>query len=373
MNYAKLVRIVSVMTSAAVIGGPLSLPASAEDFLSVAKAYVAKAQQSGAPWSGPTKGPAAAKPKTVILVSADTRNGGIQGFTDGAAQAAKVIGWNFRIIDGQGSVSGRSTALSQALALKPDAILLGGVDAAEQASLLGQIAAHGIKIIGWHSLPDPGVTKGSPIFFNVSTDAREVARAAAMEAIVDCNGTANVVLFGDSIYKISDAKLEAAAATLKQCSGCSVLSSEDTPIAEASQRMPQLTTSLLGKYGSKWTYAIGVTDLYFDYISPSLRAAGIGPGGYPRAISAGDGSVSAFERIRSGEYQIATVAEPLNEQGWQAIDEANRTISGAPPSGYISPVHLITKQNINADGGDHNVYDPANGYQDIYKKIWGVK
>jgi ribose transport system substrate-binding protein len=137
--------------------------------------------------------------------------------------------------------------------------------------------------------------------------------------------------------------------------------------------MPQLTTSLIGKNGAKWTYAIGVTDLYFDYISPSLRAVGIEPGGYPRAISAGDGSVSAFERIRSGEYQIATVAEPLNEQGWQAIDEANRAISGSAPSGYISPVHLITKKNIEADGGDRNVYDPANGYQDIYKKIWGVQ
>lgn len=85
-----------------------------------------------------------------------------------------------------------------------------------------------------------------------------------------------------------------------------------------------------------------------------------------------DGSISAYDRIRQGDYQAATIPEPLNLDGWQCVDEMNRAFAGAPPSGYVTPVHLVTKDNINVDGGPRNIFDPGNGYRDQYKKIWGV-
>jgi ribose transport system substrate-binding protein len=151
-----------------------------------------------------------------------------------------------------------------------------------------------------------------------------------------------------------------------------VLSIEDTPIGDLANRMGQLTTSLLAKYGDAWTYSIGVNDLYFDFAVPSLVAAGIDPAdGYPRQIAAGDGSVPAFQRIRDKQYQVATVAEPLHLHGWQTIDELNRAFAGEPPSGYVAPPHLFINANIDADGGDKNIFDPSNGYKDAYRKIWG--
>ena len=54
-------------------------------------------------------------------------------------------------------------------------------------------------------------------------------------------------------------------------------------------------------------------------------------------VSGGDGSVSAYDRVRQGQYQAATIPEPLNLHGWQAIDEMNRAFAGAPPSGYVTP------------------------------------
>jgi ribose transport system ATP-binding protein len=93
----------------------------------------------------------------------------------------------------------------------------------------------------------------------------------------------------------------------------------------------------------------------------------------PKAISAGDGSESAFQRIRAKQYQMGTVPEPLNEQGWQLVDELNRGFNKAPWSGFISNIHLVTADNIAFDGGPKNIFDPDNGYRDQYKKIWGVK
>jgi ribose transport system substrate-binding protein len=183
-----------------------------------------------------------------------------------------------------------------------------------------------------------------------------------------------VILFTDSIYAIATAKTNAEKAAVSGCAGCKVLSVEDTPIGDLSNRMGQLTTSLLSKYGKEWTYSIAVNDLYYDFSAPPLQAAGVDPAaGYPRQISAGDGSVPAFQRIRDKRYQIATVAEPLHLHGWQCIDELNRAFAGQPPSTYVAPVHLFTSANIDKDGGAQNIFDPGNGYKDEYRKIWGVK
>ena len=33
----------------------------------------------------------------------------------------------------------------------------------------------------------------------------------------------------------------------------------------------------------------------------------------------------------------------------------------------------MTKDNVDADGGKDNRFDPSNDYRDQYKKIWGVQ
>ena len=341
-------------------------------YLQMAKDYVAKVTAPGTPWTGPTTGPTAQPRKLIVYVSSDQRNGGPQGAGDGAQDAAKAIGWDFRILDGQGSVQGRTTALNQAIALKPDGIILGNVDTQEQAPVIRRAAMLGIKMVGWHIGPAPGPVTDPPVFTNVTTDPREVAKAAAMYAIVDSNGTANVIHFKDSITTISTAKTNASEEVIKGCAGCRVLETEDTPMGDLANRMPSLTTSLLTKYGKQWTYAIAVNDLYFDFSAPSLQAAGVDPtSGYPRQISSGDGSVTAFQRIRQRRYQIGTVAEPLHLQGWICIDELNRAFAGQPPSGFVPPPHLFVASNLDRDGGPNNVYEPENGYKDVYRKIWG--
>jgi ribose transport system substrate-binding protein len=341
-------------------------------YLQMAKDYVATVTAPGTPWTGPTTGPTAQPRKLIVYVSSDQRNGGPQGAGDGAQDAAKAIGWDFRILDGQGSVQGRTTALNQAIALKPDGIILGNVDTQEQAPVIRRAAMLGVKMVGWHIGPAPGPVTDPPVFTNVTTDPREVAKAAAMYAIVDSNGTANVIHFKDSITTISTAKTNASEEVIKGCAGCRVLETEDTPMGDLANRMPSLTTSLLTKYGKQWTYAIAVNDLYFDFSAPSLQAAGVDPtSGYPRQISSGDGSVTAFQRIRQRRYQIGTVAEPLHLQGWICIDELNRAFAGQPPSGFVPPPHLFVASNLERDGGPNNVYEPENGYKDVYRKIWG--
>lgn len=338
-----------------------------------AQDYISNVTKPNAPWTGPTAGPAAQAGKTIVYVSADQRNGGALGVGEGVEEAGKAIGWTVRVLDGQGTVSGRSSALQQAIALKPDGIVLGTVDAKEQAELIGQAVVAGITVVGWHSVTNPGPSKEFKLFTNIATDPLDVANAAASFAVADSGGKAGVVIFTDSTYAIAVAKSDAMATVIKACGGCKVLEVQDTPLAEASTRMPQLTTSLMQRFGSEWTYSLSINDLTFDFMSASLSSAGVTQDGYPRNVSAGDGSEAAFQRIRTNFYQSGTVGEPLHLHGWQAVDELNRSFASAPPSGFVAPVHLVTAANIGSDGGPKNLYDPDNGYREAYTKIWAAK
>ena len=339
------------------------------DPMSDATEFVEKYANQVQTWDGPTTGPKALADQTIVVLAGDLKNGGILGATTGIEEAAEQIGWTVRVLDGAGSISGRTSAMGQALALEPDGIIINGFDSKEQEQGMKAAAEAGIPLVSWHAGAAIGPMEDVGIFANVTTDPMLVSESAAKWAFVDADGQPGVVIFTDSTYQIAIDKADKMKDVIEELGG-TVLEYVDTPIAETSQRMPQLTTSLLQRHGAKWTHSLAINDLYFDFMGPSLAAAGIKGDGAPINVSAGDGSESAYQRIRSSQYQQVTVAEPLNMQGWQLVDEMNRALQDEEWSGYVSPLHVVTTENIEFDGGPDNAFDPGNGYKDEYMKIW---
>lgn len=323
---------------------------------------------AAADFDGPSSGPAGAADKTVVVLAGDLKNGGILGVTNGVEEAAEAIGWTVRVLDGGGSVQGRTAAFGQAMALQPDGIIINGFDAVEQQAAIDQVKNAGIPMVSWHSGPKIGCDAPGGIFANVSTDAMTVSEEAAKWSVSDAGGDPGVVIFTDSTYQIAIDKADRIKETVEAMGG-TVLEYVDTPIADTSNRMGPLTTSLLQKYGAQWTHALAINDIYFDFMGPALAAAGIKGDGSPKAVAAGDGSESAFQRIKTGQYQSITVAEPLNLQGWQMVDEMNRAIQGEACSGYITAPAVVDMEGAMAMG-DSPIFDPDNGYRDAYSAIW---
>ncbi len=336
--------------------------------LADAKAAVASASARTGHWSGPTHGPLAPAGKTIALFAEDLRNGGVLGFAQGVREAAGRIGWTVKIFDAGGQPAGRAKALREALAARPDGLVFAGADALENRTGLDGFRATGIPVVAWHAGPQAGPIAGTPVAMNITTDPLEVARITAMAAIVQSDGRAGVVVFTDSNFRIAMAKAEAMAEVIRGCAGCRLLEVRDLAISDAGKRMGPATAELMGRHGTHWTHALAINDIYFDHAVPVLI------GGAPRAplslLSAGDGSPSAFQRIRTHAFQTATVAEPLLMQGWQAVDELNRLMAREPVSGFVAPVHLFTPDNVGFDGGPQLRYDPENGYRDAYMRIW---
>jgi ribose transport system substrate-binding protein len=330
---------------------------------------VAAASARASAWNGPQSGPPGARDKTISIVSDDLRNGGILAVAQGIQEAAKVLDWRVKVFDAGGSAVGRSKASADALASAPDGLILVGADAKVMQPLLIPFSERGIPIVGWHVSPKTGPVPNSSISINVSTDPLEVARITATAAVVASQGRAGVVIFTDSNYEIATAKANAMAQVIHACKGCTLLEIRDVAISKNAEQMPTVTRELIAKYGKRWTHALAINDIYFDFAVTELIKTG-SVGSAISLLSAGDGSAAAFMRIQAKTFQTGTVAEPLNLHGWQLVDELNRRFMQQPVSGYVIPVHLVTVGNIAFDGGPHLRYDPDNGYRDIYRRIW---
>ncbi len=347
-------------------GGSATAGTAPADIVATAKAFVDAQLHGAGGFDGPSSGPKSVGAKKIVYVASDLTNGGITAVADGVKEAAKVIGWTVDVLDGKATAQGRTDALNQAIASKPDGIILGGFDAIEQKTAIDQATAQKIPVVGWHAGATPGPIPDAGLFANVTTDPLEVSKIAAYYAIADSDGKAGVVIFTDTQYEIAVKKADTMQEIIKQCSGCSVLSYENSPIAEADSKMPPLVASLLQKYGDKLTYMLAINGNYYGGSRQALKDAGKDPAGPPKQIAAGDGDAAEFKRIREGDYQTATVAEPLYLQGWQLVDEMNRALAGQPASGYVAPPGLVVKDNV----GTGDVFDPASKYRDNYTKIW---
>ncbi|KUM83926.1 MULTISPECIES: substrate-binding domain-containing protein [Streptomyces] len=332
-----------------------------------AQAAVKQAEKTDIPWDGPTSGPTAVPGKTIVYVAQTMTNPGVAGAAQGVRNAAAVIGWNVRVIDGGGTPAGIQAAMSEAVTLKPAGIVIGGFDPNSTSQQVSRANAAGIPLIGWHAVATPGPSKKPRLFTNVTTRVDDVSAISARWIIAHSNGHAGVVIITDASILFARSKSELIKKELATCAGVKLLAYENIPIPDASNRTPREISSLLSRFQGRWTHSAAINDLYFADAAPAFRAAGKPGSGPPFNIGAGDGDPSAFQRINSKQYQAATVPEPLNLQGWQIVDEFNRAFSGRPASGYVAPVHITTAANSHGATS----WDPS-GYRAAYRKIWGI-
>ncbi|MFG2209537.1 substrate-binding domain-containing protein [Streptomyces sp. NPDC048638] len=334
--------------------------------LARAAASVQRAEKTDPAGKKLAGGPRAASGKSIVYVAQTMTNPGVAGAAQGVAEAARVLGWTVRVIDGQGTPAGIQAAFSQAIALRPSGIVIGGFDPDLTSQQLGRAAAEHIPLVGWHAVASPGPSKHPELVSNITTKVEDVAKISADWVITHSNGNAGVVVFTDASIPFARNKSELIKKELATCSSVKLLAEENIPISDTSSRTPQEVSSLLSRFPDAWTHSVAINDVYFADAAPALRAARKKGAGAPYNIGAGDGDPSAFQRINSKQFQAATVPEPFSQQGWQILDEFNRAFARAPASGYVAPVHISTAANSHGA----TTWD-LPGYRAAYRKIWG--
>ncbi len=324
----------------------------------------AKTADLRANWEGPISGPLAQTHKRIVYVAADFRNGGVSSVYRGLEAAGNELSWTVSIIDGLGTLPGLRQAVDSALALRPNGLILGGFQIDEVPDLLQSARKAQIALVGWHAGARPGAPNG--LFFNVSTEPRAVAHAAVEFVIKISHGTCGLVIFTDSRFEVANAKTRMMQELISGCKKCKLLAVEDLAISEAREKVPGAVERLNEKFGRRWTHTLAINDVYFDNIHFPLLKLG-------RKdivnVSAGDGSRKAIGRIASGlSQQLATVAEPLEAQGWQLADELNRAFAGQAPSGFVSKPILVTTASFAKVDGQRIEDDKS--FRQAYLNIW---
>jgi ribose transport system substrate-binding protein len=316
-------------------------------------------------WDGPTSGPVKQPAKKVTFISQDFKNSGISAAFRGFEGAVRELGWELKLMNGDGNEETIRAAIELAIAARDDGIVLGGFAIDQKLLDLAARAKQAkIVLVGWHAAAEPGPTK--ELFVNVGSASAAAAKMAADFVVQNNNEKVGVVIFNDNRFAVANAKVEHMKAAVAACKRCKLLAVENILIPNAKVEIPAAVERLNQLYGKAWTHSLAINDAYFDTIKMPLISINRGD---IQNVSAGDGSAKAFNRIKSGSMQqAATVAEPMNIQGWQLADELNRAFAGQAASGYISKPILVTTQLINQLNGEE--IDSTIDYKRGYLSIW---
>ena len=356
-----------VTLSAVALVPMVSVGATGDEVAATAKSAVEARTAAQTTWIGPTTGPKTEPGKFVVYISTGENNP--IGHLWGAylQQAAAKVAWRVAVLDGKSSPAEWVTAAKQAVALKPDGIVT-SADAKTMQAPLSQAHDLGIPIVGLHGTAKPGPDPDDYLFTNIVSNPTDIGRAMVQWAIADSNSEARIIFLYDAVYAISMIKRSGWQEAIQACPTCKLLKDDNFPIAEVPNRMRQEAISWTQQYPKPF-YVVAVADYYYDFAVAALREAGVKTSDV-KLIGA-DGTKEAYERVRSGdEYQIVTIPEPIELQSWQAVDELNRAFHKQQPSNFVQPVYIVTKTNVDAEGGSNDQFVPSNNYRDVYTKIW---
>jgi ribose transport system substrate-binding protein len=332
-----------------------------------AKAIVAERTKPQTEWKGPTSGPkVATDDATIVYVSADQSYVSFVNWGQGVIDAATALGWNVVVLNGKGTISATLAAMQQAVAMHPIAIVTSADASALQAPIRQAVEA-GIPIVGIHATAFPGPDPKLNLFMNVSSDPAEIGETQAAYVIADSDGKAKQVHSLDNSFAIARFKAKAATEPVKYCASCSCLEMVNIPIAEQATRIPPAVSGLIANHGDSW-YMTTCCDNFYPYFASALRSAGASPDKI-KLIGA-DGPPSAYDMIRKGNYEVATVPEPSTLFGYEAVDAVIRAMAGQPPAQFVQPTYLVTRDNVDTEGGDKNQFIPSNNFACHYVNIW---
>lgn len=320
-------------------------------------------------WAGPSDGPKPEPGTEVVFIPADAQNALSREYGNQIQEAAKAIQWDVTVIDGKGTAQGWTAALTQAIALQPDVIMT-SMDVPTVKDRVREATDQGIEVIGLHGVALPGPAPDVGLFSNITSDPHEIGKAEADYIIADSCGKGKAIILYDGNYEIARLKAEAMRDRFALCTTCELLEYVNSPLSEISTRTPQVFANWVSKYGTGW-YAMTIYDGYYDFGIPALRSGGIGPDAVKLVGS--DGTKEAYDRIRGGQYQVATVPEPPSLQAYQALDDAIRAVAGQGPANWTQPVFLVTPQNIEIEGGPESIFIPSNDFVNRYLTLWGVQ
>ncbi len=324
-----------------------------------AEAFVEKAEEE-VTGGVPTSSPPVAKGKSVVLIPCAAAAEGCSEPMDGAAEAAKVLGWKSRTIDGKGTPADEEAAIEQAIALKPDAIIIHAIDPATVKGAINDAKKAGIPVIA-SSVPPSNL-----VDFSDSPPEKawiETGEQAANFLIAETNGEAKYVQLINEEFGVVKLRTEGFEKAMENCGGCEKVASSSFTFADMASKLPQLTQQLLQANPTADSIVVPF-DAAVPFVLQGEQAVGKN-----LIVTGGDGTSEGLKCIREECGLSATGAVPVTWIGWTDIDAANRIFNGEDPepASVGLPTKLIVPSNVQEEEGTWN---GDVDYPKLYEELW---
>ena len=322
----------------------------------------------------------AAKGKKIVVISNGQASISSSIPSNAAAEAAKAIGWQATIYDGQLNPSLAVGLVRQAVNSGADGIVLDAIDCPLAKSALQEAKARGIKVVPIYAYDcnDPiyGGTD-APLFsgiINYGADAakdidqytRDAGAAQADAVIYATQGHAKVIAFNDPEVTVLRYTAQGFLDEMAKCSGCQVVDKVDFTGAELGPALQQKVSTALLQHPEANAVKSPFTAASLLGISPAVVQAGRTADIY---VMGGEGFQPELDLLRNDHGINAVNLTPSDWTGWAAVDTLNSFFIGQQPADSgLGQVLIDKNHNLPASGP----YVPPIDFKAAYKKAWQV-
>jgi ribose transport system substrate-binding protein len=345
---SRLVRLqVFVLIAALAIGGavaacgtastPASSSRSSGSFnLAAIKTQVTALEKGATVYEGPTEAVKVPKHIKLAVVPCSAALAGCENASLGVAAVAKRLGWSVTLYNGDGTPSGMNDAMQQAVTSGANAIITGAVNPAFIVSGLKAAAAKGIPVGSATEgvAPSPGGYK-----FDIGPNYQTMGQADGDYIVANSNGKAVFVPWNDLEYSSVVAFVDAVTATVKKCTTCRVLPTQQFVSADVSVTSLGARVVDLLRTNPAIDYMVAGYDPAAAVMVPAIDSAGLRD---KVKIVSVIGAAQNLAYVQTGNVQTADIGYDSNYVGYMAVYQMTRLLDHMPlwtTAGVTNPIY----------------------------------
>jgi ribose transport system substrate-binding protein len=316
-------------------------------------------------FAGPTQPVAAPRSEKLWVIECDATLAGCRIPAEGAAAAARKLGWSVNLVNGEGKSARFNQLINQAVAAGANAIITDGIDAHLASQGLANARSHGVVAVSVSEGSTPGP---SSFNFDVSPNFFKLGKSEADYVIVQSKGSGDVLPLNDNEFVTAINGVQGFLREMKKCSSCKVEPTMQFISSDIATNLPGRLISYLQTHPKvRWIespYDPAVTGA----IVPALHRAGLNK---KVQVTSTLGIAANLQLIKKGDVEVADASFPESWLGWAGIDQTIRILAHkttSKPADENTPTALIVKGNLpkNLD----YTGAPVN-FQAAYLKVWG--
>jgi ribose transport system substrate-binding protein len=299
----------------------------------------------------------------IYHIACDLSLEGCANKADGMKAAADALGLEFEVCDGGATADTIAQCFTNAINADPDVIIPNGIGVDAAGDGYAEAESRGIPIVGSFTGNDFGVPGvATEVGGDVCGRQGEVLAASV---IADSQGEANVLFLETQTYKCNQQRVEGFMSAMEACDTCQAESLVFSITAIQTDLPGQVTAELTAN--PDLTHIVGTFDGPALVAADAVRQAGLED---QIRVAGFDANPPNLELIRNGDVQFADIASGQSESAWAAVDAAARVIAGEElPENIGVTLLLINEGNVDQIDG---TYEGPEGYEDLFRALWGV-